>query len=90
MKYVLIAYILGVNICTYALYAADKRRARLRMWRVPEWELLLFSALGGSLGALFAIHGLHHKTKKGKFIFLVPTFFVLDCAVFAYIFWRIL
>lgn len=78
-----------MNIFTYALYAADKRRAQRHRWRIREGTLLFFSAIGGSFGALCAIHGLHHKTKHGKFIFLVPAFFMMDCAAFAYIFWKI-
>ena len=84
----LAVYIAAVNLLAFALYAVDKRRARLRMWRIRESTLLLAAALGGSLGALLGMHLLHHKTKHPKFYLLVPTLFLLHAAVFAYFFWR--
>lgn len=88
MKYGLIAYLILINIAAFALYAMDKKRAQRKMWRVPEGRLLLIAALGGSLGALCAMHALHHKTKHAKFYILVPTFFFVHAGVFAYLFWR--
>ncbi len=84
----LAAYIAAVNILTFSLYAVDKRRARLHMWRIRESTLLILAALGGSLGALLGMHLLHHKTKHPKFYLLVPTLFLLHAAAFAYMFWR--
>ena len=88
MKYLLAVYLIIINISAFALFALDKRRARLHMWRVPESTLLLVSLLGGSLGALLGMHLLRHKTKHPKFYLLVPTFLLLDAALFSYLFWR--
>ncbi len=84
----LAAYIAGMNLLAFSLYAADKRRARLHMWRIRESTLLAVTVLGGSLGALLGMHLLRHKTKDPKFYLLVPTFFLLHAAVFADMFWR--
>lgn len=89
MKYLLAAYLIIINISAFALYAADKRRARLRMWRIPESTLLAVSFFGGSIGALLGMHLLRHKTKHPKFYILVPVSLILDAAVFSYVFWRI-
>lgn len=44
--------------------------------RVPEKVLYVATFLGGSAGALVAMHVFHHKTKKLSFQF-VMAFFVL-------------
>lgn len=89
MTALLAAYLVLVNLAAFFLYALDKRRARRRMWRVPESMLLLVAALGGSLGALLGIHLLRHKTKHLKFTLLVPALLLAHAAVFPYLFWRI-
>lgn len=60
-------YILAINLVTFATFAADKRAAARRQWRVPEGRLLGLAALGGSPGALVAQQILHHKTRKEPF-----------------------
>lgn len=89
MRYALAVCLVLVNAAAFVLYAVDKRRAQRHMWRVPEATLLIAAALGGSLGALLAIHLLRHKTNRPKFTVLVPTFLLIHTAVFAYLFWRI-
>lgn len=84
----LAGYLAVVNLTALYLFALDKRRARRRMWRVPERTLLLCAALGGSLGALLGMHLAHHKTRTPVFEFGVPTLLIAHCALFAYLFWR--
>lgn len=84
----LAVYIAAVNLLAFALYAVDKRRARLHMWRIRESTLLLAAVLGGSLGALLGMHLLHHKTKHNKFYFTVSTAFFVQVFLYAYLFWR--
>jgi uncharacterized membrane protein YsdA (DUF1294 family) len=61
---VLLLYLAGVNLVAYAVYWLDKRRAQRGGRRVPERELLLWAAVGGSLGAWLAMRHLRHKTQK--------------------------
>ena len=45
--YVLAGYLALINAITFAVYGADKRRARKDRWRVPERTLFLFDTFEG-------------------------------------------
>lgn len=60
-------YLLVINIFTFSVYGADKRRAQSGRWRVPERTLLGLAVIGGSLGAWLGMKIFHHKTQKPKF-----------------------
>lgn len=85
MKHFII-YLIIINVVTFCLYGADKRRARRKMWRVPEAVLLLFGLLGGSIGAGLAMHFLRHKTQHKKFTIGVPLIFILHVAVAVFLY----
>ena len=84
----LAAYFAGMNLLAFGLYAADKRRARLHMWRIRESTLLAVTVLGGSLGALLGMHLLRHKTKHNRFYFTVSAAFFVQVFLYAYLWWR--
>jgi uncharacterized membrane protein YsdA (DUF1294 family) len=67
-----------MNLVTFALFRADKKKAEKKAFRIPESNLLGFSALFGALGGLLGMILFHHKTKKPKFLILVPLFAVLQ------------
>ncbi len=77
----LAAYLAAVNLAAFVLYAVDKRRARLNMWRIPEATLLLLPFLGGSLGGFLGMRVFHHKTKHPKFYILLPALLILHLAL---------
>lgn len=56
---------------------SDKRRAKRKLWRIPEATLMAVAALGGSLGALIGMNAFHHKTKKPLFAICVPILMAL-------------
>lgn len=62
----LLAYAIGVSVCTYALYGADKDSAAdpASGWRAPERLLHALELAGGWPGAFFAQRRLRHKTAK--------------------------
>lgn len=92
-KYIIIAlivYFVLINIITCILYGIDKKKAEKGKWRVPEATLLLFAAIGGSLGALYGMKHYHHKTKKIKFYLGVPVILLLQLALFIFILFKVL
>ena len=57
-----------MSVVAFALYAADKRRAARRQWRISEATLHLVELLGGWPGALVAQHALRHKRQKRRYL----------------------
>ncbi len=78
MKPWLILYLFAVNITAFALFGADKRKARRNAWRISEKALFLSAVLGGSLGAMVGMRVFHHKTKHWYFVFGIPAILVLQ------------
>ncbi len=70
-----------MSVAAFFAYRSDKRKAIKKQWRIPEASLIALSFLGGSLGAMLAMKVFHHKTKKIKFIILVPFAFIIWTAV---------
>lgn len=81
-----IAYVVFINLITVGLFWFDKWMARGRGWRIPEAMLWLSAALGGSPGALLAMHWFRHKTKKLSFqlVFVVILFLQIAGVAFGY------
>lgn len=67
-----------VNVLTFSLYGADKRRARRDKWRIPERTLLLCTWLMGGVGAFAAMRVFHHKTRHTRFVVSAPVAAVLQ------------
>ena len=84
----LAAWLLVINLATFAVYGADKRRARRGAWRVPERTLLLLPLLGGSIGALLGMRVFHHKTKHWYFVWGVPAILLAQLALTAWLLYR--
>ena len=72
MKELLLLYLLIINALGFALMLADKVKARKNLWRIPESTLMLIAALGGSVGSLFGMYSVRHKTKHRKFTLGIP------------------
>ena len=81
-----LVYLAIVNLIAFIAYGIDKRRAKKHRWRIPEITLIMFAAIGGSIGALAGMFFWHHKTKKIKFLFAVPSLLILWIAAAVCIF----
>lgn len=77
----LAVYLAAINLATFAVYGADKRRARRGKWRVPEKTLFLLPLLGGSVGALLGMRMFHHKTKHWYFVCGIPAILLAQLAL---------
>lgn len=77
----LAVWLIAINLVTFAVYGADKRRARRGGWRVPEKTLFLLPLLGGSVGALLGMRVFRHKTKHWYFVWGVPAILLAQLAL---------
>ena len=75
-----------MSVITFFLYASDKKKAQLGAWRIRERTLLLFSFLGGSIGAMCGMFLLRHKTKHLSFRILVPLSLLIHIAILVFLF----
>lgn len=75
------SYLLIINIIAFFAYAIDKWKAKRNRWRIPEFWLLFLAFVGGSVGALWAMFLLRHKTQHAKFYILVPLFLIMQVAL---------
>ena len=83
---VLLVCLAVINLLTFIVYGADKRRARKGKWRVPEKTLFLLPLLGGSIGALLGMRVFHHKTKHWYFVWGIPAILLAQIALAVWIY----
>lgn len=76
-------YLAVMNILGFFLMGADKKRARVRAWRIPERTLFLVSLLGGSIGTWAGMYAFHHKTRHWYFVVGMPL--ILAAQLIAYL-----
>lgn len=84
MKPVILAalvYLALVNVVAFAVYGADKRRAKKDKRRVPEKPLFLLALIGGSVGALAGMYTFRHKTRHWYFVWGIPAILVIQIAL---------
>ena len=74
------AYLAVMNLAAFCSFGVDKRRARRKLWRIPERTLLLLALFGGSLGAVAGMLFFRHKTKHWYFRYLLPVFLAAHLA----------
>ena len=84
----LLIYLAVVSVIAVTLTVSDKRRARARRYRISEFTLMLFAALGGSVAMLLTMLMIHHKTRHAKFMVGIPVIIVLQL-VLAFAVWRL-
>lgn len=81
--YILLLYVVLINLIAGVLIYIDKKRAIDGKWRIKERTLFLFAFLGGTPGALLTMVWRRHKIKKPRF--LLPMLFFLLTNSFAVI-----
>jgi uncharacterized membrane protein YsdA (DUF1294 family) len=71
-----------LNIASFLLFAADKRRAEASRWRISERTLLLSAVLSGTIGAWIAVLRLRHKSRKTSFLLKLGAMSLVDLVIF--------
>ena len=81
MGYLIGGCLVGMNLITFIVYGIDKRKAKKRLWRIPEATLIGLALMGGSVGAFLGMRLFHHKTKHIKFYVGVPAIFIIEIVI---------
>ena len=84
---VLTIYLVCINLASFAVMGADKRRARREAWRIRERTLFLLAVVGGSVGAIAGMYAFHHKTRHWYFRAGFPLLFLFQ-ALLLFFLWR--
>ena len=71
-KYILIVYLILINLVGFFLYGLDKAKAKRKGGRIPERTLLWVARLGGGAGCWLGMVLFRHKTKHIRFKIFVP------------------
>lgn len=79
-------WLIIINLVAFLIFGLDKWKAKRKeknekVRRVPEKNLLLLAALGGSVGALLAMRVFRHKTLHKAFRFGVPLILALQLLI---------
>lgn len=79
-------WLIIINLVAFLIFGLDKWKAKRKeknekVRRVPEKNLLLLAALGGSVGALLAMRVFRHKTLHRAFRFGVPLILALQLLI---------
>lgn len=78
----LMIYLIVMNLIGFLCMLIDKRKAILHQWRISEHTLLSLAVFGGGLGILLGMIVFHHKTRKLKFVFVIPLILILQFLFF--------
>ena len=70
-------YLIIINIISFIICFIDKYRACKKKYRVSEKVLVSLCFFGGCFGFFLGMILFHHKTRKIKFIILVPILIIL-------------
>ncbi|SEW24854.1 DUF1294 domain-containing protein [[Clostridium] fimetarium] len=81
MVYVVVGYLVIINVIAFVVYGIDKRKAKKHLWRIPEATLIGLALMGGSVGAFLGMRCFRHKTKHIKFYVGVPAIFMIEIAI---------
>ncbi len=88
---VFVVYLAAINLITFFVYGADKRRARIPgARRVPEKTLFALALLLGSAGALLGMRVFRHKTRHWYFRFGIPAILLVQLAAAVLLYLRVL
>ncbi|WP_114822411.1 DUF1294 domain-containing protein [Chryseobacterium sp. KLBC 52] len=78
----MISFLLIANLITFGVFGFDKWQAQKHQWRISENTLLLFSLLGGILGAASGMVLFNHKVSKKSFLMKFILVVLIDLVAF--------
>jgi uncharacterized membrane protein YsdA (DUF1294 family) len=76
-----LAWVIGLSVCTFALYGFDKRRAVSGGGRIPENVLHGLALAGGFPGGWAGRAAFRHKTRHTSFLVVLVVATVIHAAL---------
>lgn len=86
---ILAVWLILTNLFGFIQMFADKRRAQRDKWRIPEKQLFLVAAIGGSVGSILGMQVFRHKTKHKSFVIGMPAILIVQ-VVLAGVVWYLI
>ena len=80
LMWIVVSYLIVINIIAFIVFGVDKSRARRHAWRVPEATLFALAIFGGSIGAIAGMYFFRHKTRHWYFVIGMPLILILQLA----------
>jgi len=87
-QFVLMIYLLIINLIVFFVYGLDKIKAPTNSRRVSERMLWFLALIGGSVGAIVSMHIFRHKTKKLSFQALLAVIILAQVWLVAWL-WKL-
>jgi uncharacterized membrane protein YsdA (DUF1294 family) len=78
--WIVVVYLVLINVVTFITFGVDKSRARKHAWRIPEKRLFFLAIIGGSVGAIAGMYFFRHKTRHWYFVIGMPLILILQLA----------
>ena len=79
--FILIIYLLVMNILGFLLMGIDKYKAKKRAFRIPEATLFTVALIGGCIGTTLGMFTFRHKTRHWYFLYGMPGILILQIAL---------
>ncbi len=83
--WILVIYLVIINLVLFVTMAVDKQKAKRDKRRVPEATLFLMALIGGSIGGIAGMYCFRHKTKHMSFVIGFPAILILELALVIFI-----
>lgn len=74
-----------INLTGFAMMGIDKRKARKKLWRIPEYTFFVVALIGGSIGSIIGMRVFHHKTRHWYFAYGMPAILILQVLLILFI-----
>lgn len=85
---IIAGFLLIMNLLGFFCMGIDKKRAKKKLWRIPEATLFMIAILGGSIGSIIGMRFFHHKTRHWYFVYGMPAILIIQLiAAFILIFY---
>lgn len=85
--FILLFYLIIVNLLSIIITVTDKYKAKHKKWRISEKTLFIFAGLGAAGSMFLTMLSIRHKTKHKRFMIVLPLMFILQIVlIYVYLF----